>query len=340
MQGRRGARLQSGMRMKVVLLTEPIHAAGRALLAARVDIEIVDGHGLGADALAAAVARAQAIAVRVMPLPAGLLATAPRLEVVAKHGVGIDNIDVAHCTRRGIPVANTTGANSIAVAEHAMMLMLALAKDALRQDRAVRGGNWSSRLANSPFELAGRTLLVIGFGRSGQELSRRAGAFGMRVLAAGRTLDAATLAMYGAEPVTDWRAALTEADVVSLHIPRPAGDAHLIGAVELAQMKRGALLVNCARGGIVDEAALARALREGHIGGAGLDVLADEPPGKDNPLLGLDNVVLSPHVAGNTGESARRMAVATAENVLAAFDGRLDPACIVNRSELSVRSGG
>lgn len=326
--------------MKVVVLTEPIDEAGRALLAARQDIEIVDGHGFSADAIVEAVARAHAIAVRVMALPAGLLAAARRLEVVAKHGVGVDNIDVAHCTARGIPVANTPGANSIAVAEHAMMLMLALAKDALRQDRAVRGGDWHSRLANTPFELAGRTLLVIGFGRSGQELARRAVAFGMRVLAAGRTLDAAALAMHGAEPVADWRAALAKADVVSLHIPRPVGEIPLIGAGELAQMKPGALLVNCARGGIVDEAALATALRGGHIGGAGLDVLADEPPRADNPLLGLDNVILSPHVAGNTGEAARRMAVATAENVLAAFDGRLDPACIVNRGGLGIRTGG
>jgi D-3-phosphoglycerate dehydrogenase len=321
--------------MKVVLLTEPIDEAGRAMLAARADVEIVDGHGIGADAMARALARAHAIAVRVMPLPAELLARAELLTVVAKHGVGVDNIDVAHCTARGIPVANTPGANAIAVAEHAMMLMLALAKDALGQDRAVRGGNWSSRLCNTPFEIHGRTLLVIGFGRSGQELARRARAFGMRVLAAGRRLDADTLVALGVEPVADWREALAVADVVSINIPRPAGAGHMIGAAELARMKRGALLVNCARGGIVDETALAVALSEGRLAGAGLDVLGDEPPRADNPLLGLDNVVLSPHVAGNTGESARRMAVATAANVLAAFDGRLDPACVVNRAGLA-----
>ncbi|MEW5963991.1 MAG: hydroxyacid dehydrogenase [Pseudomonadota bacterium] len=325
--------------MRVVLLTEPIDEAGRAMLAARGDVEIVDGHGLGADEMAHALARAHAIAVRVMPLPAELLAAARRLEVVAKHGVGVDNIDVAHCTARGIPVANTPGANAIAVAEHAMMLMLALAKDALRQDRAVRGGNWSGRLANTPFELHGRTLLVIGFGRSGQELARRARAFGMCVLAAGRSLDAGILAALEVEPVADWRAALPAADVVSINIPRPAGAGHMIGAAELAAMRRGALLVNCARGGIVDEAALAAALRDGQLAGAGLDVLGEEPPRADNPLLGLDNVMLSPHVAGNTGEAARRMAAATAANVLAAFDGRLDPACVVNRAGLAARSG-
>lgn len=321
--------------MKTVVLTEPIHAAGRALLAERSDVETVDGHALAPAERMAALARAEAILVRIERLDAPYLARAPGLRMIAKHGVGVDNIDVGYCSGRGIAVANTPGANSVAVAEHAMMLMLALAKDALGHDAAVRAGRWHQRLGNGPFELAGRTLLIVGFGRSGQELALRARAFGMRVLAAGRTLDAVAVARSGVEAVADWRAVLGEADVLSIHVPRPPGSEHLVGVAELAAMRPDAVLVNCARGGIVDEAALAQALRSGRLRGAGLDVLADEPPRADNPLLALPNVILSPHVAGNTGEAARRMALAAAGNVIAHLDGRLDPGVVVNRSALA-----
>jgi len=322
--------------MRTVLLTEPIHESGRALLAAASDIEIVDGHRLNDAELAAALGRAEAILVRVRRLDRGVLDLAPRLRVVAKHGVGVDNIDVDHCTARAIPVANTPGANSVAVAEHAMMMMLALAKDAIGHDRAVREGRWNHRRSNTPFELANKTLLVIGFGRSGQELALRARAFGMRVAAAGRSVDPVRAAELGVEPVMDWKAVLGRVDVVSIHIPRPPGPGYLIGRTELMAMRPGALLVNCARGGIVDEAALAVALAEGRVGGAGLDVLEDEPPQRASPLLGLPNVILSPHVAGNTDEAAQRMACAAARNVRAAFEGGLDPAAIVNRRALAV----
>lgn len=323
--------------METVVLTEPIHEAGRARLLARDDIRIVDCHGLGANELKVALPQASAIIVRVAPLPAALLQLAPALKVIAKHGVGTDNIDVAHCSAHGIPVANTPGANAVAVAEHAMMMMLALAKDVTQHDAAVRAGKWSDRFFNTPFELAGRTLLIVGFGRSGRELALRARAFGMRVLAAGRTLDHAAAKALDVETVADWRTALPQADVVSLHLPRQSGATHLMGAGELAAMRPGGLIVNCARGGLIDEEALAAALRGGRLRGAGLDVFEHEPPDPSSPILGLANVILSPHSAGNTGEAARRMAEAAADNVLAAFDGRLDPSVIVNRGQLMPR---
>jgi D-3-phosphoglycerate dehydrogenase len=186
------------------------------------------------------------------------------------------------------------------VAEHAFHMLLELAKHGRAFDAAVRRSDWGRRHGRVPVELAGRTLLVVGFGRIGRELASRALAFGMRVLAHDPLVPEDAIAAAGCERAADLDAALAEAHAVSLHLPLGDATRGLIGRERLRLMRREAVLVNTARGGLVDEAALAEALREGEIAGAGLDVFEDEPPPPDHPLLGLPNVLLSPHVAGVT----------------------------------------
>ncbi len=313
------------MTRRTVLVTEPIHPAGLDILRARPDIELVVAPS--PDQWESVLARAEAIGVRVMKLDAAILARAPHLRVVARHGVGFDNVDIAHLAARGIPMAIAAEANAVSVAEHTLMLMLAAAKHLRRYDDAVRHGPWSERVSARAVDLAGRTVLVVGHGRVGRRVARLCGAFGMRVL----VHDAASQPPSDAyRLVGDLDAALAEADLVTLHIPLAPDTAGLFGPTRLARMKPGAVLVNCARGGIVDEPALAAALTGGHLAAAGVDVFADEPPPRDNPLLGLPNVVVTPHSAATTAEGAERMSVSVADNILAAFDGRLPPEVVVN----------
>ncbi len=312
--------------MHTVLLTEPMHPDGLALLEARADVSLVVA-GVGSAGFDAALPAVEAIGVRTHRLPEAVLARAPRLCVVAKHGVGFDNVDVAHLAARDIPMAVAANANALSVAEHTLMLMLAAAKHLRGYDAAVREGRWAERLSGRAVDLGGRTVLVVGFGRVGSRVARLCAAFGMTVLVHDVR---PVMVEAGAEVVHDLDVALARADVLTLHIPLSAESAGSFGAARLARLRPGAVLVNCARGGIVDEAALTTCLRSGAIAAAGLDVFDDEPPAPDNPLLHLPNVVLTPHSAATTAEGARRMAVSVAENLLAGLDGTLDPAMVVN----------
>lgn len=323
--------------MKTVLITEPIHEAGIAILASAPGIELIQGKDLTPDAMATAIARANAIGMRNYPLPASVLARANGLQVISKHGVGCDSIDVAYCTERGIPVMVTASANKISVAEHTMMLILALAKDIVGYDRAVRFDDWSRRYSLRAIELRGRTLLLVGFGRIGKEVAARARAFGMRVQVVDIAMDGAKAAELGCEVVDDFRSALPAADILTLHVPRTEITASMMGAREFAAMKRGAIFINCARGGLVDEAALVEALTLGQLASAGIDVFDAEPLPASNALRGLPNVLLSPHSAASTVESGRQMAIDMAENILAVLAGRPEPANVFNPQVLQRR---
>lgn len=314
--------------MKTVLITEPIHPAGIEILARTPGIEIIHGNGLSADDMATAIARSNAIGTRVYPLTAALLSRANALVTVAKHGVGCDAIDVAHCTARSIPVTVTASANKVSVAEHTMMLMLALAKDLVGYDKAVREHDWSKRYAMRAFELRGRTLLIVGFGRIGKEVAARARAFGMRVLLVDIAMDHDKARELGCEIAADLYAGLPKADVVTLHVPRNDDTSSMMAGAEFATMKKGSVFINCARGGLVDETALADALKSGHLMAAGLDVFDEEPLPPSSPLRHLPQVLLSPHCAASTTEAGRQMAVDMANNILAAFAGTIDPANI------------
>lgn len=321
--------------MPHVLLTGAIHRAGMALLEARADVTLESIDNPTEADFAARLPRADALIVRTAVVPPAALEGAARLRVVSRHGVGYDNVPVDALSRKGIPLTLVGNVNAVTVAEHTLFMILALAKQCIPYDRAVRDGRWGIRDSFAATELAGKTLLILGFGRIGREVARRAAAFDLRVLAHDPYVDRQAMSALGAEWVEDWRAVLSAADFVTLHLPRTPETVGAIGPAELAAMRPTAYLVNAARGGLVDEIALAEALGAGRIAGAGLDTFDSEPPVSGHPLLALENVILSPHTAGLTEECAARMGTAAAQNALDGIDGRLNPELVVNREVLA-----
>ncbi len=260
-----------------------------------------------------------ALVVRLVELvDRDMMAASRNLRIVAKHGVGTNDIDVAAAKALGIPVIMATGANAHSVAEHALGLILALTKDFLRQDGHIRNGLWDKKLYAGR-ELRGQKLGLVGFGLIGQILARMVAPIGMQVSAYDPFAPEEAFAG-GVERATSLNALLAESDVVSLHCPLTDGTRGLIGAREIALMKPTAFLVNTARGEVVDEPALIAALHAGRIAGAGLDSFAEEPP-VANPLWQLPNVILTPHVAGVTEDARRAVSIMTATNVLAFLRG-------------------
>ncbi len=314
-----------------VLVIQGLHPEGLKLLQARADVEPVVLMSTDEAEIAAAARDAHAITVRSARITRAVIEAARGLRVVARHGVGYDAVDVGALSERRIPLAISLYANMVPVAEHVMFMLLALAKQGASYDGMTRRGDWSGRWSPKAWELAGKHLLVIGFGRTGSRVARRARAFDMQVQACDPYIDQDLIARAGCVAVKDFRAALPAVDAVSVNCPLTAETRHMFSHAEFAAMQPSAVIVNCARGGIVDEAALHAALTSGKIRGAGLDVFEEEPSPADNPLFRLDNVIASPHIAGVTMESTVRMSVQTAQNVLDCFDGRLDPAVIVNK---------
>jgi D-3-phosphoglycerate dehydrogenase len=318
-----------------VLVVGKIHRDGVALLAGA-DVETVYLDQADEAAVAAAARDADAILLRTSRLGAAAIADAKRLRVVSRHGVGYDNVDLDAMNRAGIPLTIVGPVNAVSVAEQTMFLILGAMKQGIAYDRATREGRWSFRDSLRAGEVAGKTLLVIGYGRIGRAVAGIARAFDMRIAA----FDPFQTAP--AEDDLHWFTSLPEAlaaaDVVSLHVPLTAQTRHLIGATALSVMKPGAVVICTARGGIVDEEALADALVAGRLRGAGLDVFAEEPFPAGNRLAALDSVVLSPHSAALTEECAARMASVAAQNCLDGLAGRLDPALVVNPQTL--KSGG
>jgi len=280
--------------------------------------------------------RADALVIRTQPLSAPTVARAGRLKVVSRHGVGYDSVDLAALDARGIALTILGDVNSISVAEHAIMLLLAAAKRARKADSAVRGeGQWDWRNKLEQQEISGKRLLILGYGRSGRYLARMATGFGMEIMAFDPYLEKVGWPKGEVQPVSDLGAALGWADYISVHVPK--SDKPMIGAEEIALMKRGVILVNTARGGVVCETALAEALESGQIGAAGLDVFEDEPPRPASRLLAYDSVVLSPHIAGLTAECSERMAVGAIANAIDYLNGSIDPALVVNGRTLDER---
>ena len=304
--------------MLKIVLTEPMHPVAERVLGAHFDIDIVAlPSGADAATIRDAIADADGIGVRIVPLRREDLEGCSRLRVIAKHGVGTDNIDRAFCAERGITVHITPDANSVSVAEHAMMLMLALAKRLAFFDAETRRGHFHARNSDhGACDLAGRTALIVGVGRTGRQLIPRLRAFGVDVIVADPELDTSTARVLGCELVADFKDALPRADILSVHVPLTPATRHLIGESELARLKAGALVINCARGGIVDEAALLAAIERGHISGAGTDVFEIEPPPSDHPFFSSDRILVTPHTAATTAEALERMAEATARNLL------------------------
>ncbi|WP_207225643.1 hydroxyacid dehydrogenase [Blastococcus saxobsidens] len=254
-----------------------------------------------------------------------LLARSPRLLALASTGAGYDYIDVDACTSAGVIVCHQGGTNREAVAEHALGLMLALSKRIAITDRALRRGEPIDRFELRANDIAGKTLGIVGLGAIGSRVAELcAGLFGMRVLAFDPYVDAATARDRHAEKV-NLDNLLQQADVVSVHCPRTSETMGMLGAEQFALMRPTAYFVSTARGGVHDEEALAGALRDGRIAGAGVDVFLTEPPPADHPLLQLDSVIATPHIAGVTVEALREMASEAARQWMAVFAGRVPP---------------
>ncbi len=323
--------------MPTIVLCRPLHASGMALLEARHDVTLRPLTRPSPAELAAAVPGAHAVLVGLEKVDDSLLDRAPGLRVVSRFGVGYDTVDIAACTRRGVIVGVTNGGNDLAVAEHTMMLLLAVARRAIEMDASVRAGGWMIREGRPMGELAGRTVLVVGYGRIGTRVARLCAAFGMRVMVRDPAFPVPRIAADGYVPVTDLAAALPEVDVLTLHCPLTETTHHMIDREMLGLMRPTAWLINAARGPLVDEAALIDALRSGKLEAAGLDVQLREPPDPANPLLQLTNVVLSPHNAAAPIECYEKMSIRAAKNMLEAFDGVLDPGYVVNPETLPNR---
>jgi D-3-phosphoglycerate dehydrogenase len=263
-----------------------------------------------------------------------MMEQAPSLKIISRHGVGIDNIDVAAATERGVIVATVGLANAPSVVEHTLALMFALAKRLPDFDRAVRQGDYMRKMKLEAVDVAGRTVLIVGLGRIGSRLAKALNALGLKCLGVDPAYTPAEIEAMGCEPVSDFRSALPRADFFTVHTPLQADTRNMIGAKELATMKPTAYLINCARGGIVNEAALLDALNSGRIMGAGLDVQVDEPPKPDDPLLKCDRLILTPHSATSTPETVMRSSMTVAQNVLDHFDGRLPESHVFNAEVL------
>ena len=302
-----------------IVISEFMDEAAVSGLAARHDTLYDKGLVDHPDALRAALPGAHALIVRNRTqVNRQMLAVAPSLKVIGRLGVGLDNIDVDACRERGIEVIPATGANALAVAEYVIGAAMFLLRGAYSSSAAVAQGKWPRATLSNGRELAGKTLGIVGFGGIGRLAGRLGRALGMRVIGFDAQIapyakiwsDEATAA-YGLD------ALLAEADVITLHVPLVDATRHLIDATQLGRMKPGAILINTSRGGVVDESAVATALKEGRLGGAALDVFEREPLAAGSPLVDCPNLLLTPHIAGVTAESNTRVSAMIAEKVAA-----------------------
>jgi D-3-phosphoglycerate dehydrogenase len=314
----------------IVLLTHAIHPKAMDLLRQHTELRIADA--CDEAALCRAIADASAIIVR-MPLSPSVIMAGKKLKVVARHGVGLDYIPVETCTELGLPVIFTPNANTESVAEHVIGSMIGLAHYFGPADRAVRSNAWQKRDNMIGVDVFRRSVGIIGMGRIGTRVAAICrGAFDMRVMAYDSHLSPDAIRERGAEPMP-FDDVLRNAEFLTLHVPLNASTKHIINANTLSRSRQGMYLINAARGGLVDTEALAQAIREGRVRGAALDVFEEEPPAPQNPLLGLDNVMLTPHSAALTEEAMLRMGMDSSEDVLRILRGELPVNC-ANRDAL------
>ncbi len=307
-----------------VLVTDKIDPEGLKPLEGRPDIELRYEIAPSPEVLTKALVGAGAWLVRSeTKVTAEWIGKAAGLRLIGRAGVGVDNIDLPAATRRGIAVINAPAANTLAAAEHALALMLSLARQVPAADASVKAGKWE-RSKFMGVELFGKTLGVVGLGRIGREVARRAQAFGMTVIGHDPFVSEAQARELGVEPLA-LDALLSRADFVTLHVPGGAKTRHLIDAESLKVAKKGLRLINCARGELIDEAALAEALKDGRVAAAGLDVFSKEPVPEDSPLRGAPNLVLTPHLGASTREAQGRVATELAQAVLEFHEKGLAP---------------
>ncbi|HKV71660.1 MAG TPA: hydroxyacid dehydrogenase [Gemmatimonadales bacterium] len=291
-----------------VVIADKLGDAGIALLASSPEIHVVNLAGKTREELDAALTTATALIVRSeTKVTADMIARAPNLKVVARAGIGVDTIDVAAATKRGIAVMNAPGANTVSAAEHAIALLLSLLRHIPDAAESMKHGGWDRKRFEGS-ELRGKTLGVVGLGRIGGYVAQLAHAFGMTIIAYDPFV-APQRAVELQARLLPIEQLLAEADIITLHVALTDETRHLLNAQRLKLMKPTAFLVNTARGELVDELALVAAVKEKRIAGAAIDVFAEEPLPKDSPLRGLDRVLLTPHLAASTSEAQKRVAI-------------------------------
>jgi D-3-phosphoglycerate dehydrogenase len=323
---------------KKIFITESMSQPGRALLRERDDIEVVEFPNMISasdfEVLLKEQAPVHGVALGATRFGEPELEASRDMKVVTRIGVGYDAVDIPALSRRKIPLLVAGTANSPSVAEQALFMMLTLAKRAVEMHALVKDGKWAARLGLLPYDLFGKTVLIIGFGRIGTRTAKRCLAMEMNVQIYDPYKTAAEIKAAGCEPATDLDAALPKADFVSIHCPKTPETVGMFNAIRLKRMKATAYLINTARGGIVDEPALYDALVSGKLAGAGLDVFEQEPPAAGHSLFELPNVIMAPHVAGVTREAVDRMSEQTARNILSALDGEPIRQNVINQDVL------
>jgi D-3-phosphoglycerate dehydrogenase len=321
-----------------ILVTETLSHNARALLTERDDIEVVEFPNLISATDFSALLKQQApvhgVALGATRFGEPELEASGDMKVVTRIGVGYDAVDVPALSRRKVPLMVAGSANSPSVAEQALFMMLTLAKRAVELHTLVKDGAWATRLGKLPYDLFGKTVLIVGFGRIGSRTAKRCLAMEMNVRVYDPYKPPAEIKAAGCEPVADLDAALPRADFVSIHCPKTPETIGLFNAARLRLMKPAAYLINTARGGIVVEAALYDALKSGKLAGAGLDVFEQEPPPLGHSLFELPNVIIAPHVAGVTHEAVERMSEQTARNILSVLDGEPIRQNVINQDAL------
>ena len=319
-----------------VLVVQGLHEQGIQMLKNRTDIEFNVLMSDDENEILEAAKDVNGITVRTAKISSKIIEAANKLQVVSRHGVGYDSIDLVSLNNKKIPLTIAAHSNMISVSEQAMFFLLALSKKVFYYDDFTRKGDWTNRWDVKAWDLAQKNILVVGFGRIGSNFVKRALAFDMNVYVYDPYVEKEKVKISGAIPVDNIIENLPKMDAVTLHCPKNGETTDLFTKKEFDLMKKSSFIINCARGGILNEEDLYEALTNKKIAGAGLDVFDVEPTPSSNPLFKLNNVILSPHIAGVTIESTVRMATETVQNVLDVLDDKINQSVVVNNKEIGI----
>ena len=319
-----------------VLVVQGLHEQGLEMLKKRTDIEFNVLMSDDENEILEAAKDVNGITVRTAKISSKIIEAANKLQVVSRHGVGYDSIDLVSLNNKKIPLTIAAHSNMISVSEQAMFFLLALSKNVFYYDDFTRKGDWTNRWDVKAWDLAQKNILVVGFGRIGSNFVKRALAFDMNVFVYDPYVENEKIKISGAIPVDNIIENLRKMDAITLHCPKNNETTDLFTEKEFDLMKKSSFIINCARGGILNEEDLYEALINKKIAGAGLDVFDVEPTPSSNPLFKLKNVILSPHIAGVTVESTLRMATETVQNVLDVLDDKINQSVVVNNKEIGM----
>ena len=319
-----------------VLVVQGLHEQGLEMLKKRTDIEFNVLMSDDENEILEAAKDVNGITVRTAKISSKIIEAANKLQVVSRHGVGYDSIDLVSLNNKKIPLTIAAHSNMISVSEQAMFFLLALSKNVFYYDDFTRKGDWTNRWDVKAWDLAQKNILVVGFGRIGSNFVKRALAFDMNVFVYDPYVENEKIKISGAIPVDNIIENLRKMDAITLHCPKNNETTDLFTEKEFDLMKKSSFIINCARGGILNEEDLYEALINKKIAGAGLDVFDVEPTPSSNPLFKLNDVILSPHIAGVTVESTVRMATETVQNVLDVLDDKINQSVVVNNKEIGM----